>query len=158
MPAIEQGAKAPQFKVKTSSGEEANLGGASGKPAVLAFLKSTCAYCQQEAPKLSQVVAKHKGAPVSVVGVTSGNDSEKDISDFAKRSHLDFAWAMDPGRKVREAYGITIVPTLVFLGKDGSVAAVYEGSTERLADAVDRTMFALVSDGPLPDYAEKGSG
>lgn len=158
MSAIKPGAKAPEFKLKGARGEQVSLSGASGEPTVVTFLKSTCPYCQQEAPKLAEAFAKHKGDAIAVLGITSGNDTEKDISDFAKRHHLDFAWGMDPGRRVRDAYGATIVPTLVFVGKDGNVAKVYEGSTDRLADAVDRTIQALVSGGPLPNYAEVGSG
>ncbi len=159
MATISPGAKAPDFDLKGASGEKVGLSARqpAGKPAVITFLKSTCPYCQAEAPRLAEVFSKHKDK-VALLGVTCGQDSERDISQFAKQHGLDFPWGMDPNRAVRQAYGATIVPTVVFVDAKGKVAKAYEGSTERLPSAVDQMIGSLTGGGAAPDYDEVGSG
>jgi len=157
MAIISAGAKAPGFDLKGAKGGKVSLAAASGKPAVITFIKSTCPYCQVEAPKLAEVLSKHKDE-VTLLGITSGQDTERDITLFANAQGLDFPWGMDPGRKTREAYGATIVPTLIFVDSSGKVVGAYEGSTDGLAAAVDQMIAALAGGGPAPDYDEVGSG
>lgn len=157
MAIISAGAKAPDFELKGAKGEKVSLAAAAGKPAVITFIKSTCPYCRVEAPKLAKVLSKHKDK-VALLGIACGQDSERDITEFAKAHGLDMPWGMDPDRRVRQAYGTTIVPTLVFVDKDGKIVNAYEGSTDRLAPAVDQMIASLTGGGPAPDYKEVGSG
>jgi cytochrome c biogenesis protein CcmG/thiol:disulfide interchange protein DsbE len=157
MAIITAGTKAPDFDLKGAAGDRVSLSAAKGKPAVITFLKSTCAYCDAEAPKLAKVFAKHKD-DVALLGIASGRDSERDIAAFTKGHGLDMPWGMDPDRKVRGGYGATIVPTLVFVDAEGKVLKAYEGSTEGLSAAVDQMIASMTGGGAAPDYDEHGSG
>jgi cytochrome c biogenesis protein CcmG/thiol:disulfide interchange protein DsbE len=158
MPLVEPGAKAKDFTLEGIKGEKVTLSGLKGKPSVLTFLKSTCEYCAHEAPRLAEVFKEHEGEEVNLVGVAAGNDDAKAIGSFASKHGVKIPWALDPGRKLRDALGLNIVPTLVFLDKEGNVVCAYEGSTDKLADAVDHTIAHLTKGTPLPKYDLKGSG
>jgi peroxiredoxin len=157
MAIISTGAKAPDFDLKGAQGEKVRLAAAAGKPAVITFLKSTCPYCQAEAPRLAKALSKNRDK-VALLGITCGQDTEKDIAQFAKAHGLDLPWGMDPDKRIRQAYGTTIVPTVVFVDKDGKVVKAYEGSTDGLASAVDQMIASLTGAGPVPEYDETGSG
>jgi peroxiredoxin len=158
MALVEPGAKAKEFTLESTKGAKVTLSGLKDKPSVLTFLKSTCAYCAQEAPRLAEVFKEHAGEEVNLIGVAAGNDDAKAIESFASKHGVKIPWTLDPGRKVRDAFGVSIVPTLVFLDKDGNVVRAYEGSTDGLASAVDHTIAHLTKEADLPKYDQKGSG
>jgi peroxiredoxin len=158
MPLVQPGAKAKDFTLQGTRGEKVPLSALKGKPCVLAFLKSTCAYCAEEAPRLGEVLKDHAGEEVNLVGVAAGNDDAKAIESFASKHGVDIPFTLDPGRKVRDAFGVSIVPTVVFLDKEGNVVCAYEGSTDKFADAVNQTIAHLTMGTPPPKYDQKGSG
>lgn len=154
---MKAGQKAPAFAVPVVGGGTLTLDSLKGKPSLLVFWKSSCPYCVKEAPGLSKTL-KESAGQVVVVAIHVGRDDAKTAAEFAKSHGFTFPIGVDVDKKAREAYGLRIVPTLVWLNQDSTVAGVYEGSSSGLEDAVKKALNALNDGKPLPAYNVVGDG
>ncbi len=85
----------------------------------LYFYKVTCPVCQISAPVATRLGERYPGR---VVGI--GQDPPERIDEFAARYGLGVASVPDlPPYPASDAYGVTVVPTLVLVGS-GVVADV----------------------------------
>lgn len=154
---VKPGQKAPDFSVPSATDGSVSSEDFKGKAAVVVFWKSTCPYCVKEAPGLSRIFKEHAGN-VAVVAIHVGRDDAPTARDFAKSHGFEFPIGVDADKKVREAYGLRVVPTLVWLNPDGTVAAVYEGSSPGLQEAVKNALQAANAGKEIPAYEVSGDG
>jgi peroxiredoxin len=114
------GAKAPGFRLPRLDGGDVSLAEIlAGGPALLAFFKVSCPVCQLTLPFLERV---HQAGALPVYGI-SQNDPE-DTRGFAKRFRTTFPMLLDSedsGFPVSNAYGISSVPTMFLVDRDGSI-------------------------------------
>jgi len=122
MTALATGAKAPEFELKTTDGEQFSLAEElENGPVVLAFFKISCPTCQYAFPFLQRLNAAYKDKGVKLLGV-SQNDA-KDTAAFTKEFGVTFPILLDDTRKypVSNAYGLTNVPTIFWIAQDGEI-------------------------------------
>ncbi len=126
LPLPEVGARAPGFRLPRIGGGEISLGEITAQgPALLAFFKISCPVCQLTFPFLERV---HQAGALAVYGI-SQNDAE-DTRAFADRYQNSFPMLLDSektGYAVSNAYGISSVPTIFAIGRDGSIEQVMLG-------------------------------
>ena len=117
---------APNFSLKSLERNEFSLSSALKKgPAVLAFFKIGCPVCQFTFPFIERLYQRHKNSSVTIVGI-SQNGPEKTAA-FNKEYGVTFPVLLDPEEKgyvVSNAYGLTMVPTILFVDTNGSVLAM----------------------------------
>ena len=120
---IVAGNVAPNFSLKSLDGKEFSLANALQKgPVLLAFFKIGCPVCQFAFPFLERLYQRYKSPNLAIVGI-SQNGPEKTAA-FNKEYGVTFPVLLDEESKryfVSNAYGITMVPTLIFADTDGSV-------------------------------------
>lgn len=122
MAALIVGKHAPEFELKTLDGKSFSLQDALSRgPAVLAFFKVSCPTCQYAFPFLERLYKAYGNKGVSLVAV-SQNDA-KETAAFAKDFGVTFPILLDDTGKypVSNAYGLTNVPTLFWIGEDGEI-------------------------------------
>jgi peroxiredoxin len=138
------GTPAPDFRLPLLDGGEAALDDLIAKgPALLAFFKVSCPVCQMALPFLDRI---RSGGSLPVYAV-SQNDAG-DTRDFHRRFNLSLPSLLDSeeaGFVVSNAFGISSVPTLFLIEKDGSVTRVIEGwskiEIERLGEVAGMKPF-----------------
>ena len=122
----EVGSRAPEFSLPRLDGGEIGLEEITAQgPALLAFFKISCPVCQLTLPFLERV---HQAGKLAVYGI-SQNDAG-DTRDFAQRYGVTFPMLLDSektGYAASNAYGISSVPTIFAIGRDGSIKQVTEG-------------------------------
>lgn len=124
-------AAAPDFTVKTLSGEIISLSDFRGKPVVLNFAASWCGPCETEAPTLARMYDKYKDQ-VAFVGLAV-RDSEQSQREFADRHGLTFPIGMDPQGNIMYNYqkagkvSLAGIPTTFFLDREGNIATFWVG-------------------------------
>ena len=120
---ISAGNPAPNFSLKSLDGKEFSLSAALKKgPVLLAFFKIGCPVCQFTFPFLERLYQRHKNSSVTIVGI-SQNGPEKTAA-FNKEYGVTFPVLLDPEEKgyvVSNAYGLSMVPTILLVETDGSV-------------------------------------
>jgi peroxiredoxin len=122
MPALANGAKAPDFELKTLDGKPFSLRNALTRgPVVLAFYKVSCPTCQYAFPFLERLHQAYGANGVSLVGVSQ--NSGKDTAAFNKEFGVTFPVLLDDtdSYPVSNAYGLTNVPTIFWIAQDGEI-------------------------------------
>jgi peroxiredoxin len=144
MPALTLGTKAPEFELKAMDGKRFSLGEELARgPVVLAFFKVSCPVCQYAFPFLERLHKAYRQKGVALVGI-SQNDP-RDTAEFTKEFGVTFPVLLDlqENYPVSNAYGLTNVPTLFWVGPDreievssvGWVRKDFEDIARKMADA-----------------------
>lgn len=120
------GSRAPEFRLPRLDGGEASLQEilANG-PVLLAFFKVSCPVCQFAFPFLERI---HSPASLAVYGISQNGADE--TRKFNRNFGITFPVLLDEednGFAISNAYGISTVPTLFLVERDGSIATVTEG-------------------------------
>jgi peroxiredoxin len=123
---LEAGVKAPEFRLPQLDAGDTSLAEMVARGLVLlAFFKVSCPVCQLTFPFLERV---HRAGELTVYGISQNN--AKDTRDFAERYGTTFPMLLDSeknGYPVSNAYGISSVPTMFRIDRDGSVGQVMLG-------------------------------
>ncbi len=123
---LKVGARVPEFRLARLEGGEAGLQDIlANSPALLAFFKISCPVCQLTFPYLDRI---HTPGRLPIYGV-SQND-EDDTQYFKERFEIGFPTLLDReenGFPVSNLFGISSVPTMFLIERDGTVSRVIEG-------------------------------
>jgi peroxiredoxin len=152
MPALAVGKTAPDFKLSTPEGKAFSLKEALDRgPVVLAFFKVSCPTCQYALPFYERLFRSYKNQRVTLVGVSQNNASE--TSAFAKEFGISFPLLIDEmiTYPVSNAYGLTNVPTLFWIGTDGNIEISSAGWSKPDFEKINRLMAeaAAISAAPM---------
>lgn len=124
------GAKAPSFRLTSLDGSVRSLEEIlQGGPALLAFFKISCPVCQLTAPYLERLSANNA---LQVFGISQ--DDASATRGFAQRFGITFPTLLDlssEGYPASNAYGITSVPSMFLLERDGTIARSFPGFSKR---------------------------
>ena len=120
------GSRAPDVSFTRIKGGEVTLPEiVANGPVVLAFFKVTCPVCQLTLPFLERV---HTAGTLPIYGV-SQNDAS-DTREFSADFHLTLPMLLDEeedGFPASNAFGISSVPTMFLVERDGAISRVMEG-------------------------------
>jgi peroxiredoxin len=139
MAALTAGISAPDFQLSTMDGKQFSLRDALTRgPVVTAFFKSSCPVCQYTFPFLERIYKAHGGKNVTIVGV-SQND-RKDTGTFIKEYGLTFPVLLDDTNTypVSNAYGLTNVPTIFWIARDGEIEISSVGWDRKEIEEINR--------------------
>ena len=121
-PAAQVGQAAPDFSLRTLSGEQVQLSQLRGKVVLVNFWASWCVPCREEAPNLEQAWRRYKDQGFVLLGVDI-QESPSAAQGFVNEFNLSFPVPMDTDGKVSEKYLIDRlgIPTSYFIDKEGIV-------------------------------------
>ena len=153
------GSNAPDFSFSLYQGVEevgfregnlANLHG--GRPIVLNFWAGLCPPCRAEMPQFQAFYEQSKDE-IMVLGIDIGPfmnlGSKRDADALLRELGVTYpaGWTDDGG--VPRKYGVTAMPTTVFISSDGTIF-------EKRAGAIDANFLSRVTLAMLADEAERG--
>jgi peroxiredoxin len=132
---LDAGASAPAFQLKSLAGGKKSLEDilAAG-PALLAFYKVSCPVCQLTFPYLERLAAS---SSLQVVAISQDDNSS--TTGFNQRFGVTFPTLLDQAKEnypASNAYGISSVPSLFLVEKNGEVAKAFSGFSKRDLEAV----------------------
>ncbi|MEO3944199.1 TlpA disulfide reductase family protein [Gorillibacterium sp. CAU 1737] len=115
------GVLAPELDLPSLKGGEQHVGGKRKKPLLLTFWASTCPPCEEEAPLLASLYARHRDKlDVLAVNVTL-QDSRKAAASFAAKNGFTFPVLLDEQGEATRLYGLRGLPTTFLIDKEGRV-------------------------------------
>jgi cytochrome c biogenesis protein CcmG/thiol:disulfide interchange protein DsbE len=106
-----------------------SLAAQRGKPVIMEVMASWCSACKRSAPRLVEVWRAHQKENVTFLAVSVDEDQAA-ASRIKSDWQLPFAVAMDDG-SVSRNYGIELLPTLIYIDKNGLVRHSFAGVTSR---------------------------
>ncbi|WP_347332699.1 TlpA family protein disulfide reductase [Marinimicrobium locisalis] len=121
--------KAPDFTLKSESGENIRLEEQRGKVVMINFWASWCAPCRKEMPLLDELYDRYKDAGFTLFGVNVEQDPEA-AKKFLENVGVSFPILYDPESDVSRTYQVSAMPTTVMVDRDGEVRYVNRGYKE----------------------------
>jgi thiol-disulfide isomerase/thioredoxin len=139
------GKQAPNFKLQLLDGSPFELASFQNKNIVLLdFWATWCGPCRAAMPVLQQLAADFKDKGVLYYAVDLREKPEK-VRDYLKETGLKIAVPMDSDGAIGKLYKVTGIPTLVIVGKDGTVQAVQVGFSPDLKDQLKKKLETLIA-------------
>lgn len=118
------GSKAPELKGKPIS-TPISLEMYRGKAILLDFWASWCGPCRYSHPILQKVSQVYQDQGLVVIGISA--ESKKTIQAYVQKNNLTFPQWHDPASFTHDLYSAYALPTLVFIGKKGTVQRIHTG-------------------------------
>jgi thioredoxin-dependent peroxiredoxin len=104
---VEEGKPAPDFELKSDTGETVKLSGLRGKPVLLYFYpKDDTPGCTTQACGIRDVYDRLEERGAVVLGVS--RDDESSHVSFKQKYSLPFTLLSDPDHSVAEEYGVWV--------------------------------------------------
>lgn len=124
---------APDFTVLDAQGNEVKLSDFKGKPVVLNFWASWCPPCKGEMPHFDEVYADEKDNVVFMM--VDMVDGQRETQEKGQQYINDQGYSLpvyfDNQQQAAAAYGITSIPTTVFIDIDGNIVTGYQGAIDK---------------------------
>lgn len=111
-----------------TAGGRVDLASLRGRPVVLDFWATWCGPCQAESPIVNTIARRYKERGLAVVGVNT-SDEDGLAEAYVRKKGLGFPMVYDEGNLIAKKYGVTSLPTLIVISKEGKIVAVRNGLT-----------------------------
>jgi peroxiredoxin len=141
------GSIAPDFTSKNLvTGDTVRLSSAHGKLVFLTFWASWCPPCRQELPILENVQKKLGKDKVMVYAVSFREpvNSQLEVKRLARSTAWQITLLADPNGRIAGQYGISAIPHLFIIGRDGKILAVHtgygDGSIDELVEDINAAL------------------
>lgn len=127
---LQPGELAPNFEASTHDGRRVKLSDFRGRPVLINFWARWCGSCLAEMPEIKALQAE-RGADGFVVIAVNAGETRAEALEFIDFLQAPFTFALDPGLKLSDAYGVRGLPNSIFIDSTGVVQAVYAGHADR---------------------------
>lgn len=106
-----------------------SLAAQHGKPMLMEVFASWCSACKRSSPRLAEAWRAHHGEDVTFLAVSVDEDAAV-ASRIKSEWQLPFDVALDDG-SVARGYGISMLPTLIYIDAQGTVRHSAAGTVSR---------------------------
>jgi len=120
------GQVAPDFVLKSSSGENLRLSEYRGDVVMVNFWATWCGPCRQEMPLLDELYSRYQRVGFSLLGVNIDDDSRKAMNMIAELG-VSFPVLFDSRKEVSKPYEVDAMPVTVIIDREGNVRHVHHG-------------------------------
>src|SRR6516164_2331788 len=148
------GKPAPEFKLPDLSGKEVSLSSFKGKPLLINFWATWCGPCKIETPWLIELQNEYGPKGFQIVGISTEGDDLKPsdtegwahdkaaIAKFVKQQRMQYPVLINGDSLVGKYGGLDVMPTSVYVDRNGKVVAVQLGisSKEDMAAHIEKAI------------------
>jgi peroxiredoxin len=138
----EVGDNTPSFNLLGLDGNVHDLEEYKGNAMVINFWGTWCKPCVEEMPALQAQSEKWKDKNVVVIGINAGEDIMS-VENFVKQANISFPILLDPNKVAVQSYGISPLPTTLFVSSDGEIREIHLGGLD--LNTLDYKIEQLVS-------------
>ncbi len=136
-------APAPDFTLKSNSGENLRLSELRGEVVLINFWASWCGPCRQEMPILSELHDKYKAMGFTVLGVNVEENSSA-ARKLLKEMPVSFPVLFDNNSTVSKQYDVVAMPSTVLVDRNGNVRYLHKGYKPGLENTYVEQVRSLI--------------
>ncbi len=120
------GTEAPDFVLKSMSGENLRLSEYRGEIVMLSFWATWCGECRAQIEQLGSMRDNYKDAGVELLAV-SLDQNRRQADEFVTDLGVQYPVLHDVGGEVGRLYDVNRMPVMVLIDRGGVVRDVFEG-------------------------------
>jgi peroxiredoxin len=121
-----EGQVAPDFALKSSSGENLRLSEYRGDVVMINFWATWCGPCRQEMPLLDELYSRYNRVGFNLLGVNIDDDSSRAMQ-MVEELGVNFPVLFDARKEVSKLYEVEAMPVTVIVDRSGTVRYVHHG-------------------------------
>jgi peroxiredoxin len=140
-----QGERAPDFSVRTASGQQLSLSTLKGSVIILDFFAPWCAPCRSATAHLVDLQRRYGGRGVCIIGLDTDDTSEKKLKQFIADKGVNYPVATAP-EAMQLQYAVRALPQLLVIAKNGRIAGQFTGFNREIAADIDRLVATLLTE------------
>ena len=118
--------KAPEFTLKSRSGQNLRLSDYRGQVLLINFWASWCGPCRQEMPLLEDLYKRYGKLGFTILGVNVDTDSTK-ANNYLRDISVTFPIMYDTTNAVSKSYNVNAMPTTVIVDRNGNMRFLHQG-------------------------------
>lgn len=120
------GQPAPDFALKSASGENLRLSEYRGEVVMINFWATWCGPCRQEMPLLDEMYDRYRRIGFQLLGVNIDDDAGKAM-EMVEELGVSFPVLFDSEKSVSERYEVEAMPVTILVDRGGTVRYVHQG-------------------------------
>ena len=120
------GQKAPDFALKSSSGDNLRLSEYRGEVVMINFWATWCGPCRQEMPLLDELFSRYERVGFTLLGVNIDDDPKRAMAMIDELG-VTFPVLFDSTKDVSKLFEVNAMPVTVILDREGNVRHVHHG-------------------------------
>lgn len=121
-----EGQPAPDFALKSSTGENMRLSEFRGDVVMINFWATWCGPCRQEMPLLNELYVRYERVGFNLLGVNIDDDSRRAMQ-MIEELGVTFPVLFDARKEVSKLYNVEAMPVTVLVDREGIVRYVHLG-------------------------------
>ncbi|MDJ0701170.1 MAG: TlpA disulfide reductase family protein [Woeseiaceae bacterium] len=121
-----EGQQAPDFALKSSTGENLRLSEYRGDVVMINFWATWCGPCRQEMPLLDELYTRYERVGFNLLGVNIDDDSRRAMQ-MVDELGVSFPVLFDARKEVSKLYEVDAMPVTVLVDREGNVRHVHLG-------------------------------
>ncbi|MCU7853502.1 MAG: TlpA family protein disulfide reductase [Candidatus Thiodiazotropha sp. (ex Monitilora ramsayi)] len=134
---------APDFTLKSRSGENIKLSELRGQVVMINFWASWCGPCRQEMPILDQLYQRYEPMGFTLLGVNVEEDSAA-AEKVLREIPVSFPVLYDSKNQVSENYQVRAMPSTFLIDRDGKVRYLHKGYKPGYEDEYQQQVRELI--------------
>jgi peroxiredoxin len=121
---------APDFTLKSLSGEEVSLSQQRGKYVLVNFWATWCGPCKVEMPSLEILHQRFKSKKFSLLAISNDMFGARIVEPFATANNLSFPILLDQQLQASNKYGVVSLPTTFMIDPKGNIIGELRGAED----------------------------
>ena len=117
---------APDFTLKSLSGNNMKLSEMAGEVVLINFWASWCGPCREEMPLLNALHNKYQPLGFTVLGINVEEQVDS-ARGFLRDFPVDFPVLLDHNNQVSQLYEVVAMPTTIVVDRDGQLRYLHRG-------------------------------
>ncbi len=121
---------APDFTLKSLSGEEVSLSQHRGKYVLVNFWATWCGPCKMEMASLETLYQRFKSRKFSLLAISNDMFGAKIVKPFVKAHRLSFPILLDQQLQASNKFGVVSLPTTFMIDPEGNIIGELKGAED----------------------------
>ena len=142
---VKESGAAPDFTLKTLEGEEMTLTSLKGKVVLLDFWATWCAPCRESIPHLVNLHKNYGEKGLVILGMSADKGDGDVVRRFVKSMDIPYPIMITP-EEVLRSYGVTALPTTVFIDREGKIREKMIGFNSKIGRQMAERAEELTSE------------